>query len=256
MSVTSASTRQFVAFYFLKDVMGKALFLIFGGILILLMFGDGFNRVLGFILILAGICYIIWRVLVGAADESKGKQWMESFKTSQYKFAHGDFGIAVDQTHLHLCEDGYTKAYKFEDVRSWKTNLETGGNIVYGGGSVTHAFAVGSANRTQEKNNEKNTGLFVTVRDIDKPVWRIRFSDDADGEKRQQARWFEILNQTLNENAAASVESSLPESFTQVRPSALKAPGSHRFCQSCGTKNGRDAAFCEGCGTGMTRPDH
>lgn len=212
----------------------------------------GPGSLIGIFSVVIGCCWLLWAALVGKADSSKGGSWVSKYPDSKYKFGHGDFGIAVGENQLHLCEYGYTKSYAFNDVRSWKTNLSTGGNII-GGGNIGQLIDVGIANRKQQKNNEKNTGLFVTVRDVDKPVWRIKFSNNDEEEEIQQARWFEILNQTLNENVRASVEPQALDALEPHAPLILPSRGLFRFCQSRGAKNGRDASFCEGCGIAMSK---
>ena len=232
--------------------MGRAALMIIGGIFMLLVFPAPVGNFMGITAIGIGTCWLLWLMLVGNSNLSKGGDWVKKYPDSKYKFAYGEYGIAVSENQLHLCEYGYTKSYAFNDVRSWKTNLSTGGNII-GGGNIGQLIDVGIANRKQQKSNEQNTGLFVTVRDVDKPVWRIKFSDNEEEEKTQQARWFEILNQTLNENVRASVEPQSLEALEPHAPSTLPLRGLYRFCQSCGVKNGREASFCEGCGTPMAK---
>ena len=135
-----------------------------------------------------------------SAKLNQGKEWTERFPSARYSFGHGEYGIAVeDQAEkIHLMDSGQVKSYQFADVRSWKTNLQTGGTTAFVGGGALNAMSVGSANSKQLKDNEKASGLFVSVRDVDKPIWRIKFSDKQDEEERQQARWMEILNQVVN----------------------------------------------------------
>ena len=147
------------------------------------------------------------------------------------------------EKRIYLRKDDYSKSYAFSDVRSWNTNLQTGGSHIYGGGQVLHALAVGSANKKQEKFNSENTGLFVKVKDINIPEWRIRFSSNESIEKGEQTRWMEILTQVLNENLPAHA----PQVDLLQRPddTAIKA---FRFCADCGAKNMRSALFCADCG--------
>lgn len=131
---------------------------------------------------------------------ASGKTWTDRFPNAKYSFGHGNYGIAIeDKTQqLHLMDDNQVKSYPFDDLRSWKTNLQSGGTIAFVGGGAINAISVGSANRSQMKANDKASGLFVSVRDVDKPVWRVKFSDDTTEEEKQQARWMEILNQVVN----------------------------------------------------------
>lgn len=147
------------------------------------------------------VCTAIFvRSSKNSANIISGNAWTERFPAAKYSFGHGEFGIAVEEQteKIHLMDSGRVKSYPFTDVRSWKTNLQTGGTAAFVGGGAINAISVGSANRNQLKENEKATGLFVSVRDVDKPVWRIKFSDKQDEEEKQQARWMEILNQVVN----------------------------------------------------------
>lgn len=67
---------------------------------------------------------------------------------------------------MGLLADGFWKIYLFSDVREWETRNGLG----------------------------KNSGLYVSVKDVDHPKWRIEMKDDG-----IQARWMEILRQEINE---------------------------------------------------------
>ena len=227
--------------------MGKACFMIIVGIFMSYVFGPPVGSFFGISLIGGGICWVLWLMLVGSSNRSKGDNWTKKYPDSKYKFAYGQYGIAVGEDQLHLCEYGYTKSYAFDDVRSWETNLSTGGEIIGQG------FLIDNANRKQHKNNEKNTGLFVKVRDVDKPVWHIKFSRYEEEEKTRQARWFEILSQTFNENVKPTSNGQVAELGEPIQTLTPSSSGLYRFCQSCGAKNVREALFCEGCGTKLTK---
>ena len=151
-------------------------------------------------LVLFGLAIFATRGTNTAVLASQGKAWTAQLPDAKYSFAHGRFGIAVvpQSETIHLMEDGNTKSYEFKDVRSWNTKVQSGGNATYVGGNAFTAMGIGSDNRKTERDNERRTGLFVYVRDVDRPIWRVKFSEDLVEEERQQARWFEILNQTVN----------------------------------------------------------
>ena len=50
------------------------------------------------------------------------------------------------------------------------------------------------ANARAAKQASANTGLFVLVKDVENPRWRIAMKDEG-----TQARWMEILRQEVNE---------------------------------------------------------
>lgn len=84
------------------------------------------------------------------------------------------------------------KTYPFTDIRDWRVSKHTAGQVV--AGNVTGAMAALGSNIRASRDADAATGLFVTVRDIDNPQWRIAMYDVA-----TQARWMEILQQSINE---------------------------------------------------------
>ena len=110
---------------------------------------------------------------------------------SKYSFIGEQTGIAVspELKLIKLKERNNIKEYPFSDVRDWKVNLLSGGNAIGSGVAVaSHNFANGRKNRL-------GGGLFVTVRDIDNPEWRIAILN-----RKEQNRWMEILTQLINES--------------------------------------------------------
>lgn len=181
--------------------MGKWVFLIFlGAFLVIIGIINNIQfHIIGAFLTLTGIGGLIFRAMKSSQSLSKGKQWMDKYPQAKYKFSNGDYGIAIDGKKIHLCEAQYTKSYSLTDVRTWRTSLQTGGSIMFAGGGITAAMSTGSMNRQIDKDNLKNSGLFISTRDVNKPEWRIHFSDNPDEEKRQQATWNEIFNQLLRD---------------------------------------------------------
>ena len=230
--------------------MKKSLWLIFGGLL-LIGFASvaGISPFMGIAMLASGGVVFLYKSLIGVHDGNQDQTWLEEFSRCKYKFSGEGTGIALDEVEnkIHLRRDDYSKSYAFNDVRSWNTNLQTGGSHIYGGGQVFHALAVGSANKKQEKSNSENTGLFIKVKDINTPEWRIRFSSNESVEKAEQTRWMEILTQVLNENSAE--QGSQGARLQKADDAAIKP---FRFCVGCGTKNMRSALFCEDCGERIT----
>lgn len=112
---------------------------------------------------------------------------------AKYAYAGGGTAIAIDDARgvLRLKNGQVTKEYPFSEIREWRTRLLTGGEIIGGGG--TAALAAGGANLKNAKENRKGSGLFISVRDIDHPEWRIDMPNE-----QSQKRWMEILTQLVN----------------------------------------------------------
>ena len=164
----------------------------------------------GFLVTIASVLYwavpITWRLFFGSTGIVTVEQWITALPECKYKHGKGYYGIALDEVkqNIHLFDNGFSKIYPFSDIREWTTNVATGGKIhaAFGTGlvNVANSFSVGSANRAQDKQNQEETGFFISVRDIDRPVWRIRFTDDIEGEAKFHARWMEILKQVVNKH--------------------------------------------------------
>ena len=128
----------------------------------------------------------------GSSTSPEAKHFGQEAK---HVFLNKGTGIAVDTVKqvVRLKKDKVTKEYPFTDVREWRANKVTGGEVIAAGGWAGVA-AIGQNARVGRENREQ-TGLFVKVRDIDHPEWRIDMQDQD-----LQNRWMEILQQTLNEN--------------------------------------------------------
>lgn len=128
----------------------------------------------------------------GAQDSSHSPN-KDGYK---YSFRGGSSAIAIcpERKLLKLKEGRNEKEYGFADVRNWEANQQTGGMAI-GGGNLNSAMAASSHNFGVAMANKRASGLFVTVKDIDNPVWRINMLD-----KKDQQRWMEILRQTINED--------------------------------------------------------
>ena len=117
----------------------------------------------------------------------------------------GKGGIAISKArrelHLMSCSParalftgrGAMKTYRFEDVREWSINDIQAGQIFYGGGGLSQGVAAASANNAARRAAKNASGLFVSVRDIERAEWQIRM------DRKRQKQWFEILAQLIND---------------------------------------------------------
>ncbi|MBN8921880.1 MAG: hypothetical protein BGP10_14545 [Rhodanobacter sp. 68-29] len=164
--------------------------IIFGVILLLTpFFGIGFP-VIGPLVPLAGLVLIVW----GIVSISKGREGSTrdtTFAGAAHSFVSKNTGIGIypDKRTLLLKQGARKKEYSFADVREWEVNLQTGGHLI---GNVGMAGVAHNVRTIRENRNA--SGLFVKVRDIETPVWRINMLLKDD-----QQRWMEILRQLINE---------------------------------------------------------
>lgn len=159
-----------------------------------------------FLLLVAIAGLAIWYMKMKKDDKwaYEQDQWLSSAK---YKHLWEGYGIAVDvegkQVHLRgFCKgEPIERAYPFSDVRSWRycisnTNVTT---------TATGLAAVSALGDTLSavRNDAKETGLFIRVKDIDVPEWKIGFKRSSDLEIVLQ-QWMETLEQTINVDVPAS----------------------------------------------------
>jgi len=89
--------------------------------------------------------------------------------SSGFDYTEKGTGIAINTQArtLTLLDGGFWKTYLLSDVREWKC---------------------------QKRQDPGENGLFLFVKDIERPNWRIDMK-----EVRTQARWMELLQQQINE---------------------------------------------------------
>jgi Domain of unknown function (DUF4755) len=122
--------------------------------------------------------------------ESPPDPWLLAREGCQFKHFYKGTGIALDATSrvIYLKDKKLEKPYPFNDIREWKYNISTGGQVI-GGGMPGAGHIIGTAIR-----NERESGFFVEVRDIDCPKWRIAFPYNGKMET-ELLRWMEIFRQ-------------------------------------------------------------
>lgn len=133
----------------------------------------------------------IYQLISSSPDEVTAHEMTEGLP---YRHFFEDSGIALDpeKKEIHLYLKPNYKKYKFEDIRRFETNIQSGG-AVFGTG-----LAVAAANAASAQSNAKNSGLYIDVRDIDFPRWKISFN--ARKNEKELPRWMEILRQHINES--------------------------------------------------------
>jgi len=132
------------------------------------------------------------RLLLQAAREAVGAK-----DDARYQHVERGTAIVLNPTsrRVALAQGSQSKIYDFADIRGWDARKERASGTV--GIGVEGTIAAGSQNIAASKQADLETGLFMTVRDIDNPVWRISMFEADD-----RARWSEILRQQLEERAA------------------------------------------------------
>ena len=161
---------------------------------------------IGLLLISWPVVAWLWKLIGGGNGETQLDQWLRALPDTKYKYGNDEHGIALDEakSEIHLFTYGISKTYPFSEIRGFTTNIATGGKMIAGFGTglaaTAHALSVASANKAQERQNQDATGIFISVKDIDHPEWRIKFSKYPHDEERLQKQWMEIFRQVVNKD--------------------------------------------------------
>lgn len=161
------------------------------------LFMSSFIGGLALMLIGASPIFLLMKVNKARANalEQELRRMADLLDGSGYVFVAGAgtvSGIALNATtqKIVLAEGKVRKVYDFEDIRSWETNHETPGTVIATGSA---ALTAASVNVREATLAARRSGLFITVRDIDHPKWRIALP------QKEHARWMEILRQVVNQ---------------------------------------------------------
>lgn len=188
---------------FIKTIVWFWTIIVGGTGLLLAMFAGRDGATPGVIILLVGLvplALMIWSSQKRKAGwgDAHARMLAEAGVPAGGGYEHGedDSGIAVNRQArtLTLSNAGQWKTYPFAEVRGWKTYLVRPGQPgVVAGNLASNVASIGAEIRAKQ-DAAADTGLFVEVRDIDHPKWRVAMKDE-----RAQSRWMEILRQEINE---------------------------------------------------------
>lgn len=154
----------------------------------------------------AFVAYIGFKIISGTIPK-ESKSDLINFKNMipkefhNYAYCLDGSGIAFDiqNNKILLMQDLVKNTYDKDDIRNAEGRIEgatrwwsKGGGLVKG--SINKANDALN-NRIERKKAYKQSGIFVSVADIDHPVWQIKFSNTL-----QLQRYMEILSQFLEGN--------------------------------------------------------
>lgn len=101
---------------------------------------------------------------------------------ANYKHVFADSAIAISRAErkVLLASGKSIKQYGLDEIKSWEFKSDLSLSIA---DKIAHGM---------------NYGFFVTVRDIENPVWRIAFNQNDPGSTLEMQRWMEIFDQYVN----------------------------------------------------------
>lgn len=139
---------------------------------------------------------LFWKVT--KLQDNKGKTAFEKMASeiganrSWWGNANG-IALSSNKSKILFAKDGVVKTYDFDQVRSWESRIDS--TRIQGNASPDNAgFDLAQAKLAAVAQRHANTGMFISVKDIENPVWHIKMMKEAD-----LAKWFEILTQEINE---------------------------------------------------------
>jgi hypothetical protein len=166
-------------------------------------FASGFMGKLGTVLLAwAPLALLAWYVIA----RSLGRERLHTAMLSSLGIQEGlgldhaedGTGIAVNPKAktVGLLADGVYQSYGYDKIREWASNEERASGVV--GVGVQGAIGAAGANIRAAREAAANTGLFVTVKDVGRPLWRVVMKDKA-----KRAQWVELLQQEINEGGVS-----------------------------------------------------
>jgi hypothetical protein len=104
-------------------------------------------------------------------------------------------GLGVDtEKSVLFIKSGKTSArYDLAAIRSIEKRFFSGGQIVVIGGGGG-GFGATAYNDGVAQGNAQASGLFFTMRDLDHPIWQVRFRTQND-----LNRWYEVFSQLIGD---------------------------------------------------------
>ncbi len=137
----------------------------------------------------APLAYLIWHLINRSAKrEALHKELAAELGVvpgSGFDHAEDGTGVLLDTKgkRMTVNVDGMFKIYSYDQIRDVEIVKET-----------INRTRVLSQDMANARAARRNSGLFITVRDVEFPKWRIAMHDEA-----MQRRWLEMCNQELRE---------------------------------------------------------
>ncbi|MEQ7866621.1 hypothetical protein ABQ137_08330 [Xanthomonas sp. WHRI 8393] len=105
---------------------------------------------------------------VNRADRLRNQREVFGREFDRFYFRRqGALAVSIERSRLKIRVGRTVKIYPLMDVRSWEKHWH---------------------------NSRREGTITVSVRDVDHPVWTIKF-----GSEREMNQWYEILSQAINE---------------------------------------------------------
>lgn len=156
--------------------------------------------------------FIIFTAIPKYLDKRKNHSTIDYLNENNDGYYYHEFDktsllVDLNKKTIKLKEKNKEKTYPFSDIKTWRYDLTSSGKII--GVGITNGIIAKSQNDSNRLKDAKNSGFFISVKDIQNPEWQIkffpkegRFSDDKGfrDTEIQLKRWMQVFDQVLNQN--------------------------------------------------------
>ncbi len=156
--------------------------------------------------------FIIFTAIPKYLDKRKNHSTIDYLNENNDGYYYHEFDktsllVDLNKKTIKLKEKNKEKTYPFSDIKTWRYDLTSSGKII--GVGITNGIIAKSQNDSNRLKDAKNSGFFISVKDIQNPEWQIkffpkkgRFSDDVGfrDTELQMKRWMQVFEQVLNKN--------------------------------------------------------
>lgn len=128
------------------------------------------------------------------------RTWLDSIPNKDFSYAWDGTGIAIDIQNNKIFLSGYfsgkqeSKSYDLTEVREWGYEIHKP-DVVF----LDNKLSNPATNHAHEVSAREKNGFWVSMADVQFPVWFIKFEEKKDLET-ELARWMEIMQQMVNKN--------------------------------------------------------
>jgi len=133
--------------------------------------------------------FIIFTAIPKYLDKRKNHSTIDYLNENNDGYYYHEFDktsllVDLNKKTIKIKEKNKEQTYPFSDIKTWRYDLTSSGKII--GVGITNGIIAKSQNDSNRLKDSKNSGFFISVKDIQNPEWQIkffpkegRFSDDV-----------------------------------------------------------------------------
>lgn len=155
--------------------------------------------------------FIIFTAIPKYLDKRKNHSTIDYFNEKNDGYYYHEFDktsllIDLNKNTIKLKEKNKEQTYPLSDIKTWRYDLKNSGKMI--GIGITNGIVAKSQNDSNRLKDAKNSGFFISVKDIQSPEWQVRFfpkkgrfSDEAGfrDTELQMKQWMQVFEQVLNQ---------------------------------------------------------